>query len=227
MSAVQLKRWPRQEYDRLIDTGILGPEDRVELLDGEIVVTFPKNPPHSVAVQLTAEALRAVFSSGFVVRSQEPFGAGDDSEPEPDVAVVPGRPRDYARAHPTTAVLLVEVSDSSLELDRQRKGSLYARAGVPEHWIANLIDRTVEVYRGPHPDGTWEVRAVYREGRSLSPLSAPNASIAVVDLLPLRLEVAVHGVVGADSGSWNLRRIVADLASGEPGFGPADAPDAG
>lgn len=183
-SVVRLKQWTREEYDRLIVAGIFVADERVELLEGEIVVTFPQNPPHYTAIHLAAEALRDAFESGFTIRIQAPFNATTDSEPEPDLAVVPGRARDYARVHPGSAVLVVEVSDSTLERDRQRKARVYARAGVPEYWIVNLIDRQVEVFRGPRSDGEWEVALVFREGERVSPLAAPAFSIAISDLLP-------------------------------------------
>lgn len=183
-SVVRLKHWSREEYDRLVAAGIFSSGDRVELLEGEIVVTFPQNPPHYTAIQLAAEALRDVFESGFTIRVQAPFNAAGDSEPEPDLAVVPGRARDYARVHPESAVLVVEVSDSTLGHDRQRKARVYARARVSEYWIINLIDRQIEVFRGPRAEGEWENAIVFREGERVAPLAAPAASIAVSDLLP-------------------------------------------
>src|ERR1700680_355083 len=122
MSAVPLKRWTREEYDRLIGAGILSPEERVELLEGEIVRMWPQNPAHALAIRNTEETLRAIFRTGFDVRVQMPFVGGGDSEPEPDVAVVRGHRRDYFQAHPATAVLVVEVADSTLDYDRRRKG---------------------------------------------------------------------------------------------------------
>jgi Uma2 family endonuclease len=184
MSAVPLKRWTREEYDRLVESGILSPEERVELLEGDIVRMWPQGPAHAVAVVNTEQALRRVFGSDYHARVQMPFVTDEDSEPEPDLAIVPGQPRDYILAHPSTAILLVEVSDTTLDYDRRRKGPAYARAGVPDYWIINLVDRLVEVYRGPTPDRGYQVAQRLRPGDALSPVGAPHATIAVDDLLP-------------------------------------------
>src|SRR5438552_2741946 len=98
MSAVPLKRWTREEYDRLVESGVLSPEERVELLEGDIVRMWPQSPMHAVAISNVEEALRQVFRSGYHVRVQMPFVAGDNGEPEPDVAIVRGHPRDYILA---------------------------------------------------------------------------------------------------------------------------------
>jgi hypothetical protein len=115
--------------------GVFGPEDRLELLDGEIIDMAPQKSRHATAVTLVGEALRTLFRSGATVRVQLPFSLDDRSEPEPDVAVVPGNPRDYRDAHPSRALLICEVSDTTLGYDRGRKLTAYARAGIPEYWI--------------------------------------------------------------------------------------------
>lgn len=184
MSTVTLKRWTREEYDRLVASGILAPNERVELLEGDIVRMWPQGPAHAIGIINAEEALRAVFRQGYYIRVQMPFVGGDSSEPEPDVAVVRGHRRDHVQAHPATAVLLVEVSDSTLDYDRRRKGVAYARAGVPEYWILNLVERRVEVYRDPTPDRGYQTMLSYGPGESIRPLEAPAARIAVEDLLP-------------------------------------------
>jgi len=124
------------------------------------------------------------------VRLQDPVALDDESEPEPDVVVVPGGPRDYGSEHPSRTALLVEVAESTLAFDRRYKGSLYARAGVADYWIVNLVDRVVEIHRGPAPDPTarfgWRYQDVqmFREGAAISPLARPDITIAVSDLLP-------------------------------------------
>src|SRR5260370_136696 len=124
----------------------------MEVIGGELMVAEPQSAPHYTAIQKTAKALEAAFGPGWTVRSQGPIGLDDDSEPEPDVAVVQGSLEDYGRAHPSRPALTVEVAESSLAVDRQHKGSLYARAGLPDYWILNLVDRVLEVYREPAPD---------------------------------------------------------------------------
>jgi Uma2 family endonuclease len=184
MTAISLKRWTRAEYDRLIEAGILSPVERVELLEGELVRMWPQGSGHATAVGLAEDALRDIFREGYTVRVQMPFIGGDDSEPEPDILVVHGGRRDYVGTHPALAVLLIEVSDSTLDYDRNRKGPAYARAGVEDYWIVNLVNRVVEVYRGPTPDRGYQSIGRYRPGQPVAPLAAPSALIAVDDLLP-------------------------------------------
>lgn len=131
------------------------------------------------------DALRAVFPAGFLVRSQLPLALGAESMPEPDVAVVLGKPDDYRKAHPTAALLVLEVSDASELHDRNRKALLYARGGIPEYWMANLVRDCVEVHRDPI-DGAYSTRLVLGRGERIAPLARPDAPIAVEDLLPLR-----------------------------------------
>jgi Uma2 family endonuclease len=125
-----------------------------------------------------------------MVRLQAPVSLDDESEPEPDVVVVPGGPSDYRDEHPARPVLVIEVADSSLSFDRREKGSLYARAGLADYWIVNLVDRVLEVYRDPVPDpsGAYGWRYATLTSMSppgvVSPLAFPSARIAVADLLP-------------------------------------------
>jgi Uma2 family endonuclease len=124
-------------------------------------------------------------------RLQAPLHLGPRPAPEPELAVVPGGSRDYtATGHPTTALLIVEVSDTTLSYDRGRKASLYARAGIADYWIVNLVDRQLEVYRQPQPDATrpygygYISAATFTAAESVSPLAAASVSLAVADLLP-------------------------------------------
>lgn len=181
-------RWTVEEYHQMADLGWFH-DKRVELIDGEIMeMPAPKNP-HVVAMSLTEDALRSAFGPGFWVRTQSPLNIGPASEPQPDVAVVTGKPRDYTD-HPTTAVLVVEISDASLSYDRNHKGGLYARAGIAEYWIVNLVNRRLEVYRGPVADAAqpfgfgYSLRTTHDPGDAVAPLAATNARVAIVDLLP-------------------------------------------
>ena len=189
-SPIPTKRWARVEYERLVDRAVFQPGDRVELVGGQLVVREPQGSPHAVAAGLAEDALRAAFGSGWVVRVQMPVALDDESEPEPDVAVCAGSPRDYLAGHPSQPVLLVEVADASLAFDREHKGSLYARAQVPDYWIVNLVDRVLEVHHDPAPAADapygWRFSTQRRPGAadSVSPLAAPRARILVADLLP-------------------------------------------
>jgi len=182
------RRWSRIEYERLIDLGVFQPGDPIELIGGELMVAEPQGAPHYTAIRKTARALERVFGPAWEVRTQGPMGLDEESEPEPDVAVVTGEPQDYRRAHPSRADLIVEVSESSLAFDRGHKGSVYARAGMPDYWIVNLVDRVLEVYREPAPDAAapfgarYARREVFDLSEQVSPLAAPHASIQVRDL---------------------------------------------
>jgi Uma2 family endonuclease len=187
---VPTKRWARVEYERLVDRAVFQPGDRVELVGGQLVVREPQGSPHAVAVRLAEDFIRAAFGSGWEVRGQMPVALDDESEPEPDVAVCAGSPRDYLTGHPSRPVLLVEVAEASLAFDREHKGSLYARAHVPDYWIVNLVDHVLEVHRDPTPSADapygWRFSTRRRLGATdtVSPLRAPRARILVADLLP-------------------------------------------
>ena len=183
------RRWSRAEYDRLGELGIFGGEP-LELIGGQLVVAEPKGTYHVTSVGLVGRALRGALPPGWLVRVQDPIALDDDSEPEPDVAVVPGEYRDYITGHPRRPVLVVEVAESSLAFDRGRKGSLYARGGVEDYWIVNLVDRELEVYRDPWPDPAatygWRYRSVERftPASTVTLLALPTVRLAVADLLP-------------------------------------------
>lgn len=189
-SSVPTRKWSRMEYDRLVEAEILGPEDRIELLGGHMVVKEPQYSPHATSIRLVQRVLTAAFGSGWDVREQMPVALDAESEPEPDVSVVPGDPRDYRDAHPERPALIVEVAMPRLRFDREHKGSLYARAGIADYWIVNIPDLRVEVYREPVPDSTAPFG--WRYGRSMTlgpnervaPLAAPQAAILIADLLP-------------------------------------------
>jgi len=187
---VRTRQWTRAEYDRMIEIGVFQPGDPVELLGGELVVAEPQSSPHYTAVYLAEEALRSAFGPGWLIRTQAPIALDERSEPEPDVSVAHGRPRDYSGEHPARPVLIVEVALSNLALDRDHKGSLYARARLEDYWIVNLVDRVLEVYRQPVTDATaafgWRYASRQTLGSSaaIAPLAAPDAAIHVADLLP-------------------------------------------
>jgi Uma2 family endonuclease len=188
-SEVETRRLRRVEYDRLVELGMFHGE-RIELLDGLLVVREPQRSPHATAVQLVQKALERAFGAGWHVRPQLPFGLDDASEPEPDAVVVPGAPRDYVARHPTRCALIVEVADSSLLFDRRKKAVLYARAGVRDFWILNLKERVLEVHREPRSGGRAPGGWGYAETQRLrppatvTPLAAPAARVAIADLLP-------------------------------------------
>ena len=173
----------------MVAVGLLHEDEHVQLIEGEILEMTPQYPPHATAVQLVAQALGQVFGPGYTVRQQLPLALSDDSEPEPDIAIVAGGIRDFMHEHPATAALLIEVADSSLAFDRRRKGRLYAAAAIPEYWIVNLAERVLEIYRMPAASsgsGEFEYaeRTTIDERGRVSPLARPDTSIAVADFLP-------------------------------------------
>lgn len=174
----------------MAEAGVFRPDERVELIGGRIVAMSPQNSPHFTAIRLVEEALRTIFGAGYDVRVQGPLDLSPSSQPEPDIAVVRGTVRDYASAHPTTALLVVEVSESSLAFDRGEKASLYANAGIPEYWIMNLVDRRLDVYRDPVPmpgqsyGHGYQSYTPYFAVDTVTPLAASQGSLGVADLLP-------------------------------------------
>jgi Uma2 family endonuclease len=188
--SLRLRRWKRLEYERLVERGFFRPDERLELVDGLLLVKEPQSSAHMTAIRLVEDALRTAFGAGWDVRAQGPIALDSRSEPEPDVSVVRGSPRDYRDAHPRSPVLVIEVAMTSLRLDRTRKCRAFARAAVPEYWIVNLVDRVLEVHREPAlldaARRRWGYRSVQALGRdaAVSPLATPAARVAVADLLP-------------------------------------------
>lgn len=179
------------QYHELIRSGKLTDEDPVELLEGILVYKMPKNTPHSTSTKLGRREIEPRLPVGWHYQTQDPITL-NDSEPEPDGAVVRGRIEDYAKAHPGPAdvAIVIEVADSSLERDRGMKLRSYARAGIPVYWIINLVDSQVEVYTDPVTAGvvepTYSTQLIFRSA-DLVPLTVPGLSsvtIPAASLLP-------------------------------------------
>ncbi len=174
----QLRPLRRVEYDQLVELGAFHDEP-IELLRGSLVTMSPIGPPHSSVVELLTELLVSALRGRARVRIQLPFGALDDSEPEPDVAVVP--PADYSQAHPEHAFLVIEVADSSLAQDRGLKRRLYAEADVEEYWVVDVVGRQIEAFRDASA-GDWQSVTVHRD--AVSPARFPDVKVALADVLP-------------------------------------------
>lgn len=164
----QTKRWTRDEYYRLADFGILSPDERVELIEGEIVAMSPQTPSHSYALRRGNMALAKLFGGTHTVCVQLPLDLNEDSQPEPDFALIP-HSAVRSDAHPTTADLVIEVSNSSLAFDQNEKARLYAKAGIEEYWVVDLVHGRVEVYREPSATGYRLKKTCDRE-ESVEPL---------------------------------------------------------
>lgn len=188
----QERLWTRKEYYKMAELGLFK-KQRVELIEGRILIMAAMNSYHRTAVTLADDAVRKIFKVGFFVMVQCPLGIGESSDPEPDVAVVAGNVRDYEDKHPSTAALVIEIADSSLSFDQKEKASLYAKASVPDYWIVNLKDKRLEVRRRPKKDDTqpfgygYAELTLYTGKDAVSPLAKPKTKIKVANLLPRKV----------------------------------------
>jgi len=188
--AATLRRWKRVEYERLVDLRVFQAGERLELLDGHLVVREPQGARHANAIRRVSRALRAALGDTWQIDAQLPFALDESSEPEPDIAVVPPDLEAYRQAHPSRAILLVEIADTSYRIDRRYKRSLYARAGIPEYWIVDLDRERLEVHREPEatPQARhgWHYRSLetLRPPAVVIPLAGATLPIPVADLLP-------------------------------------------
>lgn len=159
------------------------------LIDGVIWEQGPMNPPHAISLELSVDRLRAVFGNGWRIRVQLPLILSLLIDPEPDIAVLPGNPRDVI-AHPTTASLVTEISDATLAFDLGDKANLYAAGHISDYWVVDLVNRLLHVFRDPQPDPSAPHGHAYRQhskfgpADAVAPLAAPNSPIPVADLLP-------------------------------------------
>lgn len=196
-------KWTRNEYYQMSELGLFNGK-RVELLEGEIFVKHSyirlddeeiedmsgMSSQHFSGVNLVAEVLREVFKKNYFVSVQCPINMSDITEPEPDISIIRGEIRDFSKAIPKTAALIVEVADSSLLYDRSKKVSLYAKNAIQDYWILNLKDRRLEVYRRPIEDEnafygfSYAEILIFTEKDTISPLVMSKVKIKVADLLP-------------------------------------------
>lgn len=181
---VTRKQFTVDEYYRLGEAGLLAPDERVELVNGELFTMPPIGPGHAGCVDELADLLRARLPDWCLVRARNPLRIGERSQPEPDIAVVHRRPDYYRSSHPTSAdvLLVIEVADSTLTYDREIKAPMYAQASIPEYWIVNLVDAEISVYRYPRAGRHQSVQTLVR-GDTLQPLNFTEISIAVTAIL--------------------------------------------
>jgi Uma2 family endonuclease len=172
----------RSEYDRLVSLGVFG-EERVELLQGTLIAMSPQGTLHAAVIARLTRILARGLGDDVTLRVQSPFAAAEDSEPEPDFAVVP--PGDYLDDHPSQAMLIIEVADLSRRKDREVKAGIYATAGVTEYWLVDLIDWKVEVWSAP-VSGRYMRHVTASPGDTLTPVAFPNLPMRVGDILPAR-----------------------------------------
>lgn len=186
-AAPRAKRWTNAEFECMISVGLFAGA-HAELIDGEIIEMSPMMEPHALALMKMQDECYRVFSlQEFGIRNQSPFFTGEGYRPEPDIAIV-RRAELTGAAPPSSALLIVEISDATLRYDREDKASLYARAGIADYWIVNVGERVLEVRRAPRVDATARFGFDYGSlqtleiGESIAPLAAPNSAIAVADL---------------------------------------------
>ncbi len=182
------RRWTTAEYYRMGELGLFD-DERVELLNGEIWTLPPQGTPHFYSTEIAGDLLLTAFGDGFIMRRHGPISLQDGTEPEPDVVIAPGSKRDYIPSHPVPSqvCLLVEVSDATLRKDRSTKRDDYARSGIADCWIINLVHRQLEVYRDPASmNGGYGYKTMQTlfDGDTIAPLAAPGGTIAVADLFP-------------------------------------------
>ncbi|MEG3930329.1 Uma2 family endonuclease [Microcoleus sp. T3_B1] len=184
-AAFMLRKWTVKEYHKLGEIGIFNPEERLELIEGNIIKISAKGTLHAAATRRTATLLHNLVGNQAAIYNKSPIALDDNSEPEPDIAVVRIDPFDYATHHPTPSevYLIIEVADSSLTFDREIKAKAYARSGIADYWVLNVGDRQLHVFREPTENG-YQSEVFLGETASISPLEFPAFNIAILAMLP-------------------------------------------
>src|SRR4028119_334124 len=185
MTAVTAKRFSIAEYHRLGELGFFEPDDRIELIRGEIILKATKSTFHSVCNSLLLGNLYPLLRKRAIVRGQEPIILTDDSEPEPDVVIARNRSDNYLSSHPEPAdiFLVIEVADSTLKYERTTKLSLYAETGISNYWIFNLVDNQLEMHSEPYQkqDASFSYQ--------LQRVALPNQTVVIPGLSELSLDL--------------------------------------
>jgi Uma2 family endonuclease len=181
---ILLKRWTITDYHRMIASGVLTPDDRVELLDGQVIEMVPQDPPHASTTDEGSDYLKTLFAGRAKVRAQLPITLSEHSEPEPDIAVVRIDENRYRNRHPNAAdiFLLIEIADATLKRDRTYKAKLYAQADVPEYWVIDVNQRQLTVFRDPQ-NGMYQSEVVLLATDRIAPLAFPDIAIELQNLV--------------------------------------------
>ncbi|RAM49401.1 MAG: Uma2 family endonuclease [Hapalosiphonaceae cyanobacterium JJU2] len=180
-----LRLWTVQEYHRMAETGILGEDERVELLEGKIIWMSAKGTAHCSAVGRTYKLLEKLLGNQAWISIQDPIALNQRSEPEPDIAVVKIDSLDYADHHPTPSevYLIIEVADTSLKFDCETKSKAYAQAGITDYWVLDVLNRQLYVFREPNEDD-YQSQVILAEDGTISPKQFPNVQIRILEMLP-------------------------------------------
>ncbi|MGF1514182.1 MAG: Uma2 family endonuclease [Elainellaceae cyanobacterium] len=181
--SAELRTLSVHDYHRMVKAGILAPDERVELIEGQLYQMAAKGTAHSAAVTRIERGLSPLLGSRALLRFQDPVQLSDFSEPEPDVAVVRVDPLDYEDHHPTPAEIfwLIEVSDTTLKRDRELKAPAYAKSRVMEYWILDMHRRRLHVFREPGAMGYGVERVLEEE--AVAPLAFPDCWVTVKGFL--------------------------------------------
>jgi Uma2 family endonuclease len=184
MTLLEIRRLTVADYHRMAEVGILDPEERVELIEGQIIKMVAKGTAHEAAITRTDLLLRNLLGNQVLLRLQSPIRLDDFSEPEPDIAVVKFDPLFYEDHHPTPdeVYLLIEVADTSLRIDCNIKAPVYARSGILDYWVLDVSDRQLHIFREPSQD-SYQSQVILSDDAIISPLAFPNTSIAVRSML--------------------------------------------
>ena len=180
----ETRKFTVDEYFKMVEAGILQPKERVELIEGEILVIPPMEYPHSSGIMRHNRVLGRLAVERFAILVQAPLPLGGNSAPEPDRALWKYREDDYAGCFPSPedVLLVIEVSDSSLTYDRDVKAHIYGRAGIPETWVLNLPGDCLERFTEPGPEG-YTQHITLRQGDKVTPVAPADMELAVDDLL--------------------------------------------
>jgi Uma2 family endonuclease len=180
-----LKSWTVQDYHRMSEMGILDPNERTELIAGQITLMVAKGTPHVITLQLLASGLLGQIGTTALIRTQDPIHLDDSSEPEPDLVIVRGEILDYIDRHPqpTDIHLLVEVADSTLSYDCQVKDKVYAKAGIPEYWVIDIKNRQVHIFSDPQATG-YASQLILAESQTVSLFAFPAVIMPIGSILP-------------------------------------------
>lgn len=177
--------WTVEEYHHMVEVGIISPDERVELIEGEVISMAAKKPPHVVITELAGEHLRELFREVAHIRTQDPVYLNDRTEPEPDIAVVMPPLRRYLDHHPKPEeiFLIIEVADATLKLDTRKKAAAYASSKIADYWVVDALLRQVYVFREPVA-GTYTKKSVLSENCTIKLLAFPEIEVVFQEFFP-------------------------------------------
>ncbi|MGB7273099.1 MAG: Uma2 family endonuclease [Geitlerinemataceae cyanobacterium] len=185
LEPTSLKRWVVRDYHQMSEIGILEPNERTELIAGQITLMAAKGTSHVTSLYLLTNTLREKLGNSALIRTQDPIQLDDFSEPEPDLAIVRGMVLDYATQHPrpSDVYLIVEVADRTLKYDCETKDKLYALAGISDYWVLDVKNRQLHIFHDPTPTG-YTRHLILAEPNQVTPLAFPDCTIDLTSILP-------------------------------------------